>query len=166
MTSETRAPSFRGRASASARATRAAAGASRKSGTQPELLLRRLLWQRGLRYRTACAALAGRPDIVFVAARIAVFCDGDFWHGRKLAERIERLRLGHNSDYWIAKLMRNVERDRSVDAQLSAMGWTVLRFWESDIRRDVHSIASIIEAEVRATRCSGRDAHRATARKE
>jgi DNA mismatch endonuclease (patch repair protein) len=113
------------------------------------MTLRRALYRRGLRYRVARAELPGRPDIVFSRARVAIFCDGDFWHGRELSRRLQKLNRGHNAAYWLAKIQRNVARDRSTDAKLVELGWLVLRYWESDIRRDAEAIASAIERVVR-----------------
>jgi DNA mismatch endonuclease, patch repair protein len=90
------------------------------------------MWARGIRYRIDVRDLPGKPDIVLRKQRIAIFCDGDFWHGRDLDERLRRLEAGHNSAYWVAKIRRNVERDRANDASLRAAGWMVLRFWESE----------------------------------
>lgn len=127
------APSFRGLRPSSERASSAARGASAKANTRCEKVLRRELWRRGVRYRLHLTGMPGRPDIVFPRQRIAIFCDGDFWHGRGLKARLAKLRLGHNAEYWSAKLLRNVQRDREVDAQLHAAGWIVVRLWETDI---------------------------------
>jgi DNA mismatch endonuclease, patch repair protein len=110
VTSVPRYDSFK---AASAGASRAAKGASKKRNTKPELILRRALWNAGLRgYRIDPETVAGRPDIAFLRARVLVFCDGDFWHGRDLEKRIERLKRGHNAPYWVAKIAGNVARDR------------------------------------------------------
>lgn len=130
-----RTPSYAGLAPASARARRMAQGSSRKSGTRCELVLRRILWAKGLRYRLGGQGLPGKPDIVFLQPRIAIFCDGDFWHGRKLDERLARLASGHNPTYWVAKIRTNVTRDLANTEKLSASGWRVLRLWETDILR-------------------------------
>jgi DNA mismatch endonuclease (patch repair protein) len=82
------------------------------------------------------STLPGRPDIVFPKARLAIFCDGDFWHGRDWESRQEKLRRGTNPDYWLAKIQRNIERDQQNTRRLKEMGWTVLRVWESEIRAD------------------------------
>jgi DNA mismatch endonuclease (patch repair protein) len=74
--------------------------------------------------------------MVFWKARLALFCDGDFWHGRGLAERVKRLSRGHNADYWVAKITSNVARDRLVDAELLQSGWLVVRLWESDVLKN------------------------------
>jgi DNA mismatch endonuclease, patch repair protein len=129
---------------ASAKASTIARMAARKADTRCELLLRRELWRRGLRYRLHLADLPGRPDIVFPKNRIVVFCDGDFWHGRDIDARVAKLAAGHNSAYWIAKVRRNVERDREQSNWLTAVGWTVLRFWETDILRNTSETASIV----------------------
>lgn len=143
-----RATSYKGLSPASERASAAARGSSRKSGTRPELLLRRELTRLGLRYRVA-NDLPGRPDVVFPGARVAVFADGDYWHGRDLDERVRKLRAGHNAKYWVAKIRANVERDRRRTAELEAQGWLVLRFWESEIAEDAAAAAADVLAAVR-----------------
>jgi DNA mismatch endonuclease, patch repair protein len=149
MSDKTRVPRYEAFRPASSRAAAAARGSSRKRDTRCELLLRRAVWRKGLRYRVAPGGLAGRPDLVFVRARVAVFCDGDFWHGRGLDARLAKLARGHNAPYWTAKIRANVERDRRHDAQLAREGWLVLRFWERDIREDPEHCACQIEAAVR-----------------
>jgi DNA mismatch endonuclease (patch repair protein) len=110
------------------------------------LVLRRELWQRGLRYRLHYPGLPGRPDIVFTKQRVVVFCDGDFWHGRDLNRRLARLAGGHNAKYWLAKIQRNVDRDLRQTEGLKALGWTVLRFWETDVLRGTSYVADQIIA--------------------
>jgi DNA mismatch endonuclease (patch repair protein) len=147
-------PSFKGRTSASAAATAAARGSSKKSDTKHELVLRRELWARGLRYRKDVTGLPGRPDIVFRSARVIVFCDGDFWHGRNWEDRKQKLRGGHNAPYWLAKIERNMERDLARTKLLESEGWTVLRFWETDVLRDPCPAADQIESAVAASAAS------------
>lgn len=147
-----RTPAFTGLEPASARASDAARGASRKRDTRPELLLRRALWRLGLRYRVDVRALPGRPDVVFVRERVAVFCDGDFWHGRKLDDRLRRLGRGHNAPYWVAKIQTNVARDERNNATLAADGWEVIRVWETDVLRDPVAVAGVVAAQVLARR--------------
>lgn len=142
-------PSFTGLLPASPRASATARAASAKTNTRCELVLRRELWSRGLRYRLHCKELPGRPDITFPRQRIAVFCDGDFWHGRDLAARLDRLSRGHNASYWTSKVQRNVERDRRHTQALKELGWTVLRFWETDILKDARPIVSRIANALR-----------------
>jgi DNA mismatch endonuclease (patch repair protein) len=111
--------------------------------------LRRALWLRGFRYRTNGADLPGRPDIVFSGPRLAVFVDGDFWHGNTWRIRKAKLAQGHNADYWISKIKRNRERDRERTCELSAAGWLVLRVWESEIHADLDRVVRRVESALR-----------------
>lgn len=137
-------PSYRECKPASLRASVAARGASRKTGTSCELLLRRALWRAGCRYRTDVASLPGRPDIVFAKARVAVFCDGDFWHGKDWEGRREKLAKGNNPGYWTKKIRANMDRDRRNTLALVEQGWIVLRFWESSIRKDLSAVTQVV----------------------
>ena len=112
-----------------------------RRNTQPELLLRRALWRLGARYRLHLATLPGRPDLVLPSAKLAVFCDGDFWHGRNWQARRRRLAQGANAAYWIPKILANRARDRRVSRQLRALGWAVVRVWESEVVEDAHKVA-------------------------
>ena len=144
---------YEGLKPASPRASRAARGASGKRDTRPELHLRSALHVAGARgYRVTVDDLPGRPDVVFRVPRVVVFCDGDFWHGRDLDARIERLERGHNAPYWVKKIRGNVARDRCQEDELRALGWTVMRFWESEIKRDSAAIAASIATVVRERR--------------
>ncbi|HEY6321583.1 MAG TPA: very short patch repair endonuclease [Thermoanaerobaculia bacterium] len=127
-------PSFKGRHPTSARASAAARGASRKTDTRCEVTLRSLLWRAGARFRKDVPSLPGRPDIVFPRARLVVFCDGDFWHGKDWSSRRRKLARGVNASYWVGKIEANRARDRRQTAQLEDSGWTVLRVWESAIQ--------------------------------
>ena len=129
--------SFRDCQPASSSASNAARGASRKQGTRPELALRKALWAAGLRYQKNVSHLAGKPDLVFVKAKVALFCDGDFWHGRDWARRRRKLSAGNNPGYWVAKIERNMQRDLLATARLERAGWRVLRLWEGEIVDDV-----------------------------
>ncbi len=98
-----------------------------RSNSKPEVALRAELHDRGLRFRLR-SDLPGRPDIVFTRARIAVFCDGCFWHSCP----IHRTWPKNNADWWRTKLEANVERDRRQDASLLQLGWLALRIWEHE----------------------------------
>lgn len=119
---------------------------NRARDTKVELLLRRQLWKRGLRYRLHDPRLPGKPDIVFSRAKVAVFCDGDFWHGRNWRSRRAKLARGANAPYWLAKIEANILRDHRFTKELRRLGWTVLRFWETDIARDVDAAVESILA--------------------
>lgn len=115
--------------------------------TKPELMLRRALWKKGFRYRTNYKKLPGKPDIVLTKAKIAIFCDGDFWHGHNWALRgIPSLEdeLATYSDFWREKILRNIRRDKQNTEALKMEGWVVIRFWESEIRSDLEKCVSII----------------------
>ncbi len=118
--------------------------ANRGRDTVPELAVRRLLHAAGLRYRIDFAPLGGRrrADIVFTRKRIAVFIDGCYWHGCPEHATYPK----RNSDYWLPKLARNIERDRETDDLLRGAGWTVLRYWEHEAPR---AIADAIVVTVR-----------------
>ena len=116
--------------------------------TQHEKMLRCELWRMGLRYRKNVETLPGKPDIVFVRARVAVFCDGDFWHGRNWEEQKSKLCQGTNAEYWLSKIESNMERDRLNNALLEADGWSVLRLWETDIKRDPQAAAELVREVV------------------
>ncbi len=115
--------------------------------TEPELMLRKALWGKGIRYRKNYKKLPGKPDIVLTKQRIVVFCDGDFWHGHNWALRgLSSLdeELSGYSQYWKDKILTNIARDRRNDEMLQELGWRVIRIWESDIRKDVESCAEVV----------------------
>jgi DNA mismatch endonuclease (patch repair protein) len=128
-------PSYSGLQPASPRASAAARGSSRKSDTGPEVQLRRLLHRSGRRFLKNVRSLPGCPDIVFPRAKLVIFCDGDFWHGHDWSRRKLRLGKGTNSRYWISKIERNMARDADNQVRLECLGWRVLRFWESEIKK-------------------------------
>jgi DNA mismatch endonuclease, patch repair protein len=133
----------------SARASAAARGSSRKADTKPELLLRRALWREGFRYRKNRIDLPGAPDIVFPGPRLIVFVDGDFWHGKNWKTRKAKLSQGHNADYWIRKIERNMARDGERNRELRTAGWLVLRVWESEVHSNIDEVVRRIELVLR-----------------
>lgn len=133
-----------------ARASSAARGASKKSDTKPELALRSAIWRRGHRFRTNRRDLPGCPDIVFAGARIVVFVDGDFWHGKDWPARRTKLLRGHNSQYWIVKIEMNIARDAKRSRELKLSGWKVMRVWGSEIASDLTGVIERIERAMRA----------------
>lgn len=109
----------------------------RSRDMKPELALRHALWAAGFRgYRKNLRGVPGTPDVAFTKRKVAVFVDGDFWHGRDWASARSRLEHGSNPVFWISKIERNMERDREVDAKLRSFGWTVVRLWGSDVLSD------------------------------
>ena len=100
--------------------------------TKIEIVLRKSLWHEGIKGYRLHFKLPGKPDIAFTKYKVAIFCDGDFWHGYKFSEWEDRL-----SPYWHKKIKRNIERDKENDKNLIEDGWTVIHFWEWQILKDV-----------------------------
>ncbi len=115
----------------------------RSTNTMAEVLLRKALWHRGLRYRKNYRALPGTPDITLTRQKIAIFVDGDFWHGRGHLENPGE-QVVTNKAFWQKKISRNVERDKEVNDALTEEGWLVLRFWESDIKKNLDGVVGRI----------------------
>jgi len=107
----------------------------KNKNTSIELSLRKALWRDGIRYRKNYKGLPGVPDIAIVKYQIAIFCDGEFWHGKDWETK--KTKLKNNRDYWIKKIERNMDRDRQNEWLLSCLGWKVLRFWGSEIKKDL-----------------------------
>ena len=105
--------------------------AVKNRGSKIELALRRILWSNGYRYRTNCSKIYGKPDIVFIGKKVAVFCDSEFWHGYAWQEN--KNKIHSNKNFWIKKIEKNMERDREVNKKLEKDGWIVLRFWGREI---------------------------------
>ncbi|MCH9030826.1 MAG: very short patch repair endonuclease [candidate division Zixibacteria bacterium] len=120
---------------------RKAMRAVKSRDTTPEIILRKALWARGYRYRLHDKTLLGKPDLVLKSRKAVVFIDGDFWHGRQwkkrgfdsLEDQMGRVR---NSSYWIKKIKRNMERDKTNRSALRKQGWKVICVWESDLKKN------------------------------
>lgn len=127
--------------------------AVKSKDTEPELMLRKALWHTGLRYRKNYKQLPGKPDVVFLRKKVAIFCDGDFWHGHNWAIRgLKSLdeELNGYSDFWRTKILKNIERDEKNNRLLMEMGWTVIRFWESEIRSKLDECVQRVVDIIRA----------------
>ena len=107
----------------------------KSSDTSIEVKLRKALWHHGYRYRKNCKEIFGKPDICFKKRKIAIFCDSEFWHGKKYLEHKAIPKT--NKEYWIKKFERNIKRDTEVTQKLQEEGWVVLRFWEKDINHNL-----------------------------
>ena len=118
--------------------------------TSIELSLRRALWGAGIRYRKNYAKLPGAPDIAITKHHIAVFCDGEFWHGKDWETKKPGIKS--NRDYWHEKIERNIKRDNDADRALNGMGWTVMRFWGSEIQKDLTGCVDDIKDVIFQTR--------------
>ena len=117
--------------------------AIKSKDTAIELSLRKALWQKGIRYRKNYRELPGKPDIAITKHKIAIFCDSEFLHGYDWENRKNWIKSGH--DYWYPKIERNMRRDQEVNNELSNMGWTVLRFWGFQIKKELNGCVQNIE---------------------
>ena len=100
--------------------------------TKIERILAKAMWAEGLRYRKNCKSIFGKPDFCFKGKKIAIFCDSEFWHGKKF---LEGEKFKTNIDFWESKIKQNIERDKKVNQTLEKEGWTVLRFWGKEIEK-------------------------------
>ena len=124
--------------------------ANKNTGTKPELVLAKAMWALGLRYRKNCGSIFGKPDFSFKKYKVAVFVDGEFWHGKDWEQK--KAEIKGNREFWIAKIERNIQRDIEVTGRLKAEGWTVLRFWSNDVVKDTTSCAEKVKEIIRARR--------------
>ncbi|MCB7344437.1 MULTISPECIES: very short patch repair endonuclease [Blautia] len=120
----------------------------RSDNTKIEAILRKALWNKGYRYRKNYTELPGKPDIVLTKYKIAIFCDGEFFHGKDWEVLKPKLEKGNNSEYWVKKITRNRERDEEVNKKLLSMGWTVIRFWGNDIKKHTEDCVQVVEETV------------------
>ena len=120
----------------------------RSNDTKIEVLLRKALWNRGYRYRKNYRDLPGKPDIALTKYKIAIFCDGEFFHGKDWEVLRPRLEKSNNSEYWISKISKNRKRDDEVYKKLLFMGWTVIRFWGRDIKNNTDECIKVIDEAV------------------
>lgn len=128
----------------------------RSQDTKPELVLRRAVHAKGARYRIHVRDVFGQPDIAIRSRKVAIFVDGDLWHGNPEEWRRRRKpnlasMFPNRTEWWVAKIERNIARDRIVDRQLRAAGWRVLRLWASDVMADPDAAAEAVVALIRAT---------------
>lgn len=120
----------------------------RSKDTKIELLLRRALWAKGYRYRKNYDKIPGRPDVALTKYRIAIFCDGEFFHGKDWEILKPKLKKGNNSEYWINKISKNRKHDDEINKQLLFLGWTVIRFWGNDIKKNIEGCMDVIEETI------------------
>ncbi len=116
--------------------------------TSIELALRKVLWENGYRYRKNYDSLPGKPDIALTKYRIAIFCDGELFHGKDWEILRPRLLKGNNPDFWVSKIERNMKRDRENDKKLLFLGWTVIHFWGNEIVKDPGACLKVVEEAI------------------
>jgi DNA mismatch endonuclease, patch repair protein len=125
----------------------------RRKDNKAEVALRKVLFRRGFRYRLQVPHLPGTPDFAFTARRVAVFVDGDYWHGRVLREQGETAYLATmktaRRQFWLDKMRRNIERDDRATKLLKEAGWSVIRVWESEVLADLEGVVQRIEEQLR-----------------
>lgn len=114
--------------------------------TKPELLLRKALWREGIRYRINVSKLYGKPDLVIRKHQLAIFIDSEFFHGYQW--ELKREKIKSNREYWLKKISRNMERDKEVNAHLEAAGWTVIRFWSEEVKKNLQGCVELIKTAI------------------
>jgi DNA mismatch endonuclease (patch repair protein) len=116
----------------------------RSNNTSIEVILRKALWHEGIRYRKNLKTLPGSPDIAITKYKIAIFCDGEFWHGKDWENKKKAFKT--NRDYWVSKIDCNIKRDNKIEKKLENSGWVVLRYWGNEIGKNlVHCVSEIKE---------------------
>ena len=120
----------------------------RAKDTKIELILRRALWEKGYRYCKNYGRLPGSPDIVLTKYKIAIFCDGEFFHGKDWEVLRSKLEKSNNGEFWINKISRNRERDDEINKKLLFEGWTVIRFWGDDIKKHTDECVRVVEETI------------------
>ncbi|WP_419213300.1 very short patch repair endonuclease [Maribacter sp. X9] len=114
----------------------------RGKNTKPELAFRKALYAKGYRYRIDYKKLIGKPDIALPKYKTVIFIDGEYWHGKNWEERKPKIKT--NRAFWIAKFERNIQRDAEVNQALKEKGYTVFRFWESEIKKELDACLRIV----------------------
>lgn len=122
--------------------------AIRSSNTKAEILLAKALFSKGYRYRKNNKSVFGTPDLTFKKIKLAIFVDGEFWHGKDWENRKNKIET--NKEYWIKKIESNIKRDIKVNDILLNQNWTVLRFWAKDIEKKLDYCVSKIENVIKS----------------
>lgn len=111
-----------------------------------EMMLAKTLWHRGVRYRLNYRAITGSPDIAITKHKVAVFVDGEFWHGHDWENKKPRLK--RNREYWIEKIEENMARDKRNDAILNDAGWSVIHIWEKEVLKNLDACADAVSTAI------------------
>ena len=112
-----------------------------------EIMLRKELWSRGLRYQKNSSKVYGKPDIVFIGKKVAGFCDSEFWHGYDWKNKKNEIKS--KREFWMPKIERNMQRDIEVTEKLQSENWIVLRFWGNEIKKNLTECADTIERTIK-----------------
>ena len=121
--------------------------AIKSSNTRDEILLSKYLWKKGYRYRKNDKSVIGKPDLTFKRKKLAIFIDGEFFHGKDW--EIAKYRIHTNREFWWKKIESNIARDKLVNDQLISEGWKVLRFWSKEIRKNLANCVEVIEKHLK-----------------
>jgi len=120
--------------------------AIRSTNTKDEVRLAKALWHLGYRYRKNNKKVFGTPDLTFKKLKIALFVDSEFFHGKDW--ETQKNRFKSNQEFWQNKIERNMQRDIEVNTYLMEQGWTVIRFWSSEIKNNLEDCIGKIQAEI------------------
>jgi len=118
----------------------------KSNNTSIESILRKALWHEGIRYKKNVKTLPGKPDIAITKYKLAIFCDGELWHGKDWEIRKNNIKT--NRDYWIPKIERNILRDNKKEKELENIGWVVLRYWGNDIKKNLSACVKEIKETI------------------
>jgi DNA mismatch endonuclease (patch repair protein) len=133
----------------------------RGSGSKIERALGSAMWSAGIRYRKQYRKVPGRPDFAVPSAKLAIFCDSAFWHGKGWPEASNAIHT--NREFWLPKIERNILRDSEVNKLLAQLGWTVLRFWENDIlKRPETCLETVLNFLSKANESRNNDTNRSS----
>ena len=114
----------------------------RGKNTKPEMVFRKALFAAGYRYRVDYKKLIGKPDIALNKYKTVIFIDGEYWHGYNWEERKPKIKT--NREFWIAKIERNMQRDEEVNEELERLGYTIFRFWESEVKKELEKCLQLV----------------------
>ena len=120
--------------------------AIKSTGTKCELQLAKALWSLGYRYRKNNKTVFGKPDFTFKKIKLAIFVDSEFFHGKDFENKKKPV---NNAEFWEKKILRNIARDLEVNEYLTNAGWTVLRFWSNEIKKNLPEVIATIEQHLK-----------------
>ena len=120
--------------------------AIRSTNTKDEVRLAKALWHLGYRYRKNNRKVFGTPDLTFKKLKIALFVDSEFFHGKDW--EAQKNRFKSNQEFWQNKIERNMQRDIEVNNYLMEQGWTVIRFWSTEIKNNLEDCIGKIQTEI------------------
>lgn len=126
--------------------------AIRNKNTKIEIILGKAMWSRGIRYRKNSKYVFGKPDFSIKKYKVAIFCDSEFFHGKDW--EISKNRIKTNKEFWHNKIESNIRRDKLVNETLRDEGWKVIRFWGSEIKKNLDNCLKIVEEAINEQKCS------------